>query len=199
MKVWTIAFRYLLTMTLLTGVLYPLAVTGIAKAFMQDRAEGSLVRSGKGFLGSYRIGQKFESPKYFWSRPSAVDYNPQPSGGSNWGPTSADLVNKVAERRSAFQSNGGAEPPQDLLFASGSGLDPDISPAAALFQLDRVAEARGLSAEQKAGLENLVQNSIETRQFGILGDPRVNVLELNLALDQAFPEPTHERSSTPQS
>lgn len=198
MKVWTIAFRYLLTITLLTGVLYPLAVTGMAKALMREKAEGSLVFKDSALSGSRLIGQKFESPRYFWSRPSAVDYNPQPSGGSNLGPTSADLLAKFKERRDALKKLATGEPPQDLLFASGSGLDPHISPEAARFQLARVAESRGFDAEQKGQLESLVQKSVENRQFGILGDPRVNVLQLNIALDQAFPVSTHERSPTSQ-
>lgn len=189
MKTWTIAFRYLIVMTLLTGVLYPLAVTGLAQALMKEKSDGSLIRSQNGLLGSDWIGQKFESPKYFWSRPSAVDYNPQPSGGSNLGWTSADLVKKVAERHQALQGSSSGEVPQDLLFASGSGLDPHISPEAARFQLDRIAAARALSGEQRGRLQALVEESVENRQFGFLGDPRVNVLRLNLALDQTFPEP----------
>ncbi|MGE4107714.1 MAG: potassium-transporting ATPase subunit KdpC [Bacteriovoracia bacterium] len=179
MKNILIGIRLLIVFTVLTGVIYPLAVTGIAKALFARQVGGSLIeRSGKA-VGSELIGQSFRSEKYFWSRPSAIDYNPMPSGGTNLGPTSKDLQSKVAERKAQ-----GLE--YDLLFASASGLDPHISPKAAMLQLERIAKARDLEENHIAELRRLVASFIEGRQFGVLGEPRVNVLKLNLALDERF-------------
>ncbi len=193
MKTWLVSIRMMIVMTLLTGLLYPLAVTGLAKALFQGKAEGSLVRSGDRVIGSELISQKFSKPGYFWSRPSAIDFNPEPSGGSNLGPTSKDLLAKVQERKDALaetlRRSGQSEIPQDLLFASASGVDPDLSPEAALFQLNRVVQARHLAPEQANRLKQLVQSNVEAPQLGFLGQPRVNVLKLNLALDKEFPEP----------
>ena len=176
------SIRMLLAMTLLTGLLYPLAVTGLAKTFWHAQAEGSMLNRDGLVIGSSLIAQKFTSDKYFWPRPSACDYNASGSSGSNYGPTSAALKKAVDDRRTALLKAhpGQAEIPEDLLFASGSGLDPHISPAAARYQVERVAKARKLEAAKIAAL---LERSVEPPQFGVLGEARVNVLELNLALD----------------
>ena len=188
MKIVNQAFRLFLILTLITGLVYPLIVTVLGYAFCPSQADGSLVlREGK-VIGSSLICQKFIGKRYFWARPSAVDYNPLPSGGSNQGMTSALLDSAVGKRRRALTgANPGSERvPSDLLFASGSGLDPDISPEAARFQVDRVAAARGLDNEEKIELIKLVEEHIKEPDFGILGEPRINVLMLNLALDSTF-------------
>jgi K+-transporting ATPase ATPase C chain len=178
------ALLVLLLFILVTGILYPLAVTGLAQLFFPFHANGSLIEVGGQVVGSELIGQAFNDAKYFWSRPSAIEYNPMPSSGSNLGPTSQELQEQVQQReqdlRSLYELPADASLPPDLLFASGSGLDPHISPAAARLQIPRVAQARGMTNEQVA---NLVEQSIETAQLGLLGEPRVNVFLLNLALD----------------
>jgi len=176
----------LLIFTLLTGVIYPLAVTGIAQLVFPHQANGSLiVRNGQA-VGSALIGQQFDAPKYFWGRLSATGpfpYNAAASSGSNLGPSNPALLDAVQARITALKA---ADPtntqpiPVDLVTASGSGLDPDISVAAALYQVPRVARIRGMS---EAAVTTLVNQYTEGRQFGFLGEPRVNVLELNLALD----------------
>src|SRR5947208_1868913 len=180
------ALVLLAVLTVLTGVVYPLVVTGIAQAVFPRQANGNLiVKDGKP-VGSSLIGQPFDDPKYFWSRPSATTpfaYNAGSSSGSNLSPTNPDLVKAVQGRvdalRAADPSNT-APVPVDLVTASGSGLDPHISPAAALYQTARVAKARRLDADTVRGL---VERHTEGRWLGIFGEPRVNVLELNLALD----------------
>src|SRR5499425_286534 len=179
------ALMMLLVLTVLTGVMYPLAVTGLAQLLFPNQANGSLIiRDGK-VIGSELIGQYFDEPKYFWGRPSATGpfpYNAAASSGSNLGPTNKALLDRVkadVERiQKAHPGNGPV--PVDLVTASGSGLDPHISPAAALYQVERVAAARKMSASD---VEALVQRHTEGRQLGFLGEPRVNVLALNLALD----------------
>jgi K+-transporting ATPase ATPase C chain len=176
----------LIALSVLTGIVYPLVVTGIAQAAFSNQANGSLIeRDGKA-VGSALIGQPFSDPKYFWSRPSAtgpVPYNAGASSGSNQGPLHPALAEAVKARIEALQQ---ADPdnqtpvPVDLITASSSGLDPHISPAAAEYQAARVARTRGLSADQVRGL---VAEHTEGRQLGFLGEPRVNVLKLNLALD----------------
>jgi K+-transporting ATPase ATPase C chain len=182
------AVRLLLVLTVLTGILYPVAITLAANALFPAQANGSLIEHDGHVIGSALIGQSFTSDRYFWPRPSAVDYNPLPSGASNLGPTSAALQAKVIERAAAIrQANHLAEDaviPTDLLFASGSGLDPHITPDAARLQIDRVDTARGFTSTQRAQLTALVEQSIEPPQLGLLGEPRVNVLLLNLAVDQ---------------
>lgn len=173
-------------LSLLTGFLYPLVVTGIGQAAFPQKANGSVIHAGDRALGSRLLGQSFSSPKYFWSRPSATapqPYNAAASSGSNQGPLNPALEAAVKERIAALRAAdpGNTTPvPVDLVTASGSGLDPDISPAAAEYQIARVARSRKLP-EQK--IRELVRNATLGRTFGILGEPRVNVLELNLSLD----------------
>ena len=172
--------------TVITGVVYPVAVTVVAQLVFAHQANGSLVVEGGKTVGSTLIGQPFDDPKYFWGRPSATSpfgYNAASSSGSNLSPTNADLVKTVQGRVDALRAAdpGNAAPvPVDLVTASGSGLDPDISPAAALYQATRVARARKLD---DAAVRDLVARYTEPRQLGFLGEPRVNVLRLNLALD----------------
>lgn len=169
-----------------TGVLYPLAVTGAAQALFPHQANGSLVLRDGRAVGSALIGQPFSDPRYFWGRPSAtspVPYNAAASGGANQGPSSPALAEAVQARVAALRAADPAHRPtvpQDLVTTSASGLDPHISPAAALWQVARVAQARGLAP---AALEQLVARHTEARVWGLLGEPRVNVLALNLALD----------------
>jgi potassium-transporting ATPase KdpC subunit len=176
----------LLLMTVITGVLYPLAATGLAQLVFPRQANGSLIVKGGKPVGSVLIGQSFTDPKYFWGRPSATSpnaYNASASSGSNLGPTNPALTDAVKQRIAALRAadpGNNAPVPVDLVTASGSGLDPEISLAAARYQLARVAKARGLSTSQ---VQTLVSEYTRRRQFGVLGEPRVNVLQLNLALD----------------
>jgi len=176
----------LVVFTVVTGIVYPVVVTAIAQLVFPHQANGSLiVKDGKS-AGSRLIGQPFDDPKYFWSRPSATSpfgYNAGASAGSNLSPTNADLIKTVQGRVDALRAAdpGNTAPvPVDLVTASGSGLDPDISPAAALYQVGRVAKARKLD---EAVVRTLVAQYTQGRQLGLLGEPRVNVLALNLALD----------------
>ncbi len=177
------AFFMLLILTLITGVIYPLAVTGIAQVIFPSQANGSLIMADGKAVGSELIGQQFDDPSYFWGRPSAAGYNAAASSGSNYGPLNPALTDMVQSRIDALKA---ADPdntlpiPVDLVTASGSGLDPHISVAAALYQVHRVASARGLS---EADVQSLVEKNTDGRQFGFLGEPRVNVLKLNLALN----------------
>jgi K+-transporting ATPase ATPase C chain len=188
--VWQ-AFRMLLVLTILTGVIYPLAITLAAQVLFPVNANGSLVMVDGEVVGSELIGQMTDDPRYFWSRPSAVNYmqNSSPealgsSGATNLGSTNAALMEQVEEREAAFREvNDIPEDmavPVEMVYASGSGLDPHISPEAARMQIGRVAEARGLSRETIA---QLVEQFVEPPQLGFLGQPRVNVLRLNLALE----------------
>ena len=176
----------LVALAVITGIIYPLAVTGIARGVFAHKAGGSLIVQDGKVVGSSLIGQPFSDPKYFWSRPSATSpepYNGAASSGSNLGPTNPTLLKQVQERIAALRAAdpGNTQPvPVDLVTASGSGLDPDISPAAAYYQAPRVARARGLSL---GAVQALVAQFTEGRQLGLLGDPRVNVARLNLALD----------------
>ncbi len=174
-------------LTLITGVAYPLVVTAIAKVAFPSQAGGSLITDKDGkVLGSRLIGQPFDDPKYFWGRPSATSpfpYNAASSSGSNQGPTNPALIKAVQDRVDALRAAdpGNTAPvPVDLVTASASGLDPHISPAAAFYQVRRVAKARNLD---EANVRDLVERHFEGRQLGFLGEPRVNVLALNLALD----------------
>jgi potassium-transporting ATPase KdpC subunit len=180
------AIVLVITMTVLTGLVYPLVVTGIAQVLFPRQANGSLIMQDGKVVGSSLIGQPFDEPKYFWGRPSATSpfpYNAAASSGSNLGPTNPALAEAVKGRIGALRAAdpGNTAPvPVDLVTASGSGLDPHISPVAALYQVPRVARARGLSEDKIRGL---VEQHIEGRQLGFLGEPRVNVLALNRALD----------------
>lgn len=178
------ALRLLILMTGLTGLLYPLAVTGIAQLLFPQQANGSLIAAGGKTIGSELIGQYFDDPAYFWGRPSVtepVPYHAAASAGLNDAPTSSELLRAVAERANVLRAGGGSEVPVDLVTASASGLDPHISVAAARYQAPRVAGARGMD---EAAILALVDEIVEPRQLGLLGERRVNVLRLNLALDQ---------------
>jgi K+-transporting ATPase ATPase C chain len=182
------ALRMLVIMTALTGVIYPLVVTGIAKVALSRAANGSLIVADGKTVGSDLIGQPFDDPKYFWSRPSATSpqpYNGAASSGSNQGPRNPALADAVKDRIKALRDadpGNTAAVPVDLITASGSGLDPHISVAAAQYQLSRVAKARGLAEEP---VRDLLNANTEGRTLGVLGEPRVNVLKLNIALDRA--------------
>lgn len=181
--------KMFLWMAFLTGIAYPLLITGIAQLTMQRQAEGDLIISKGTVVGASLIGQKFQNEKYFWGRPSAVDYNPLPSGASNLGPISNVLKKAVQERKAIIEKwpgvNDKTQIPSELLFASGSGLDPHITPTAAYFQMDRIIKSRGWEEKRfKDDLKKLIDKHIEKRTFGFLGDPYINVLKLNIALDE---------------
>jgi K+-transporting ATPase ATPase C chain len=185
MKQLIIAIRVTILFTLITGLAYPLVVTGLTRVLFPHQAAGSLILAQGKPVGSSLIGQKFTRPEYFHGRPDG--YDGLASGGPNLGPTSQKLVDRVRDDVKKFRAENpqATEPlPADLLTASGSSLDPQISPAAADVQVARVASARSLSPER---LRELVAAHTEGRTFGVLGEPRVNVLELNLALDQTAP------------
>ena len=168
--------------TILLGIIYPLVVTGLAQILFPAKANGQLLEVNSKVIGSRIIGQAFTSPRYFQPRPSAVGYDPTNSNGSQLGPTNQKLIDRVKGDVAAAQADSpGASVPIDLVTASASGFDPEISPAAAEFQIARVARECGLS---EAALHELIVRHTTPRQWGLLGEPRVNVLELNLALDQ---------------
>lgn len=182
-----VAIIYTLITTVIFGVAYPLLVTGLSQWLFPRQANGSLIVKNGQVIGSSLIGQTFTGDKYFHSRPSAAGsgYDPTASGGSNLGPTNQALVTRVEQDVATLEKqNPGVPVPADLVTTSGSGLDPDISPASADFQVQRVAKARGLS---EAELRRIVARHTQGRQFGIFGEARVNVLELNLDLDQIAP------------
>ena len=189
MKTQTIiALKFLLVMTILTGIIYPLLMTGLAQLGFPSKANGSLIMKDGKVIGSELIGQKFDSSIYFWSRPSAIGYNPIPSGASNYGPTSDTLKKLVTARRVLFAKMNSITDmltiPKEMVFASGSGLDPHISPEAALMQVDRVALARHFDSSQKEKLLKKINEITESPQFLCLGERRINVLMLNLELDK---------------
>jgi potassium-transporting ATPase KdpC subunit len=185
-----ISVLYTLVTTILLGIGYPLVVTGLAQVLFPRQANGELIRQGDKLVGSHLIGQPFTQPGYFWSRPSAAGmagYDPTASGGSNFAPTNKTLIDRVSASVKQLQpTNPSAPIPVDLVTTSGSGLDPDISPAAAEFQVPRVAKERGMS---ESDVRALVAQHAMGRQLGFLGEPRVNVLELNLDLDASHPMP----------
>lgn len=173
-------------MSILTGIIYPIAITGVAQLVFPGNANGSLVRRGDAVVGSTLVGQEFTSPRYFWPRPSATNYNAMPSGGSNLGPTSRALKLQIEARRARLQQTpheSGQPVPWDMVLASASGLDPHISPQAARYQTTRIIMSRGLDSLGASTLRDFIVDHTEFPSFGILGEPRVNVLELNLALD----------------
>ncbi len=183
-----ISIKIFAVLTLLCGIVYPLFITGIAQLVFPAKANGSLIVQGNKVIGSELIGQKFDSIIYFSSRPSAIDYNPMPSGGSNFGPTSSKLKQLISDRKAQWvKSNPTSDPekiPAEMLLASASGLDPHISPKAALLQVDRIAKARNFSEERKQQLIKVITDQTESPQFSFLGETRINVLTLNLALDK---------------
>lgn len=178
------ALLVLVVLTLLTGAVYPGLITGLAQLFFPRQANGSLMEKDGQVIGSALIGQPFADASHFWGRPSATSpkpYDASSSSGSNLGPTNPDYLVTVAQRTAALQRENGEGPvPVELVTASGSGLDPHISPAAAYYQVPRVAKATGLDSNQ---VGKLVEQHVKGRQFGVLGEERVNVLALNLALD----------------
>jgi K+-transporting ATPase ATPase C chain len=186
MKNFVTAALMTIVTTVLLGLIYPLAVTGLAQVIFPVQANGSLIKRPDGTLiGSRLLGQPFNSPGYFRSRPSAANYDATLSGGSNLGPTNQKLIDRIKADVQRLQAENPGKPvPIDLVATSGSGLDPHISPAAAEFQVPRVARERGMS---EAEVRALVGEHTEGRQFGFLGEPRVNVLLLNLDLDQQHP------------
>jgi len=188
MKTLIISLKIFLFFTVLTGIIYPLLITGAAQLIFPSKANGSMIIRGDKTIGSVLIGQKFDSPIYFSSRPSAVAYNPLPSGGSNFGLTNKKLK-KIADSCEkqfiAFNHlDSRTEIPSEMIFASASGLDPHISPGAALLQVDRITEARRFSTIQKQKLVQCINDLTEPPQFLCLGEERINVLLLNLAADQ---------------
>jgi K+-transporting ATPase ATPase C chain len=189
MKNLKTAFLMTIVTTVLLGLVYPLVVTGLAQVIFPDQSNGSLIRSGDGaVIGSSLIGQTFSSPGYFRSRPSAAGangYDAGASSGSNLGPTNKKLIDRVKADVEKLQAENPGKPvPIDLVTTSASGLDPHISPAAAEFQVPRIARERGITEEQ---LRQVIARHTKTRQFGFLGEPTVNVLELNIDLDRTAP------------
>ncbi len=187
MKNIIIALKIFLLMTVITGLIYPLAITGYAQLFFPNKANGSMLFIHNKIVGSELIGQQFTKPEYFWGRPSAIGNNPMPSGGSNLNPVGDTLKDQILARADTIRKYHGNisinSIPKDLLFASGSGVDPHISPETAFFQVERITKYRHLSLEQKNKLNKLIQTLIEPPDFNIFGEYRINVLKLNLQLD----------------
>jgi len=187
MKTLWVSLKMLLLMTLLTGILYPLAITAFSKLVFPSQSNGSLIKVNGKVVGSKLIGQKFDSVAYFWPRPSAVDYNPLPSGASNYGPTNAKLQKQISERRKDLINKNGLTQnsviSSEMLMASASGLDPHISPEAVYLQVDRVAKARNFNQNQRQQMLKIIDNLIEEPQFDLFGQTRVNVLLLNLEIN----------------
>jgi potassium-transporting ATPase KdpC subunit len=188
MKTLFTALKIFVFFTVLTGIVYPLLVTAIAQVLFPAKANGSLITKDNKTIGSKLIGQPFDRAIYFSPRPSAVSYNPLPSGGSNYGLTNSRLKNLVEERKEKFivfnQLDSLTEIPSEMLFTSASGLDSHISPKAALLQVERIAKARNYNQKQKQLLKQSISQHTENPQFAFLGEERINVLELNLELDK---------------
>ncbi len=183
------AFLMTIATTILLGLIYPLLVTALAQVLFKDKANGQILRRNGDPIGSRIIAQPFTSPKYFHPRPSAAGngYDAANSGGTNLAPTNQKLIDRIRADATALHQENPTEPvPVDLITTSASGLDPDISPAAADFQIPRIARARGIP---EAALRDLIQKHTYQRDLGLLGEPRVNVMELNLALDDLSPKP----------
>jgi potassium-transporting ATPase KdpC subunit len=187
MKTIIISLKIFLFMTILTGLFYPLLITGISQVVFPHNANGSIVLKDNKTFGSELIGQSFDSTVYFSSRPSATGYNPLPSGGSNFGLSNSKLINQVSERKSQFIAFNSLDSltvlPSEMLFASGSGLDPHISPAAALIQVDRIVKARHFDDSKKDKLVEIINGLKEKPQYLLFGEERINVLLLNIELD----------------
>jgi K+-transporting ATPase ATPase C chain len=190
-----ISIKIFTVLTVLCGIIYPLLITGFTQSIFPEKANGSLIIENNKIVGSELIGQKFDSACYFQSRPSAVNYNPLPSGGSNLGPINEKLKEQVAERSKQWgQSNpkvSAEKIPAEMVFASASGLDPHISPTAALLQINRITEARNLTDAQRQQIVELVNELTEKPQFSLLGESRINVLKLNMALDKQYKHNNH--------
>ncbi len=188
-SIW-MALKVFAATAILTGIIYPLLITAVSQLAFNKQANGSLITNSGSLEGSELIAQKFDQGRYFWSRPSAVDYNTLSSGGSNLSATSKQLKDQITERvKTILKANPTkktSEIPSDLLYASGSGLDPHISPAAALFQIDRILKARMLDISKKADIIELINIMTENRDLKLFGEQRINVLKLNLALDDRF-------------
>jgi potassium-transporting ATPase KdpC subunit len=182
------ALRMVLVMTVFTGIIYPVAMTLLSLAMFPYQAKGSMIEKNGVIIGSELIGQKFISDKYFHSRPSAIDYNPAPSCGTNWGPTDKRMQDSAKARTAQFKLQNNLATttivPKDMLFASASGVDPHISPEAAQMQVEHIAKVRGFNQAQITSLKKLVEDFTQAPQLQLFGDPRVNVLKLNLALDE---------------
>jgi potassium-transporting ATPase KdpC subunit len=188
MKNIIIALKIFIVLTLITGIIYPLVITGFAQIIFPIKANGSLLIKDNKIIGSELIGQRFTKPEFFWGRPSAIGNNPMPSGGSNLNPVGNTFKEQFLARVDTIRKYHGNidinSIPKDLLFASASGVDAHISPEAAYFQFERIAKARNFNKEQKEQLMNLINISIEHQDFFILGEKRVNILKLNLRLDE---------------
>jgi K+-transporting ATPase ATPase C chain len=175
-------------LTIITGIIYPLCVTVLAQITFPFQSNGSIINLDGKNIGSELIGQDFSSNKYFKGRPSSIDHNPMPSGGSNLGPASARLIDSVQEREQIFRKTNALpenrQIPSEMLFASASGVDPQISPESALMQVNRICSARGFDENKKKKLLELINRLIEKPQWGIFGESRINVLLLNIELDK---------------
>ncbi|MBS4170596.1 potassium-transporting ATPase subunit KdpC [Neochlamydia sp. AcF95] len=186
LRIWT-SFKMFLWLTALTGIIYPFFITFIAYLTIKNKAEGDFISFNGKVVGAALIGQNFESNRYFWGRPSANNYNPLASGGSNLSPTSEALKKAIEKRKAKIKKNYDEKSdrliPSELLFASASGLDPHISPQTAYFQVERIIKARGWNENNKEAIFRLIEASIELPRWGFLGAPYINVLKLNLALD----------------
>jgi potassium-transporting ATPase KdpC subunit len=191
-QIWNICLL-LFSLSFITGVLYPICITAFANIFFQKQATGSVLRDHGSVVGSQLLGQRFTSDKYFWSRPSVIGYNPLPSGASNLSPVNLVLKDSVDHRRNVFATANHIDPNEvapDMVFTSGSGLDPHISPLAARQQVERVCSARNFGSVERNKVNTLVNELLEGPQWGLFGEYRVNIVALNRGLDSL--EKTHE-------